>query len=197
MINFLERALEQRENEDGEEREVTALPPEGHFFGKGPDLSRALPAAAPGHEGEMVFETGTGRGGGRGPEGLPNSLRSADGEALLSEEGRVRSLSGKEGETGGEWASEARPYGSPGEGELPRGRAAVSIWSGRREREMVLLDEVRRAERAVSFVQGPRRNGTLTLPEAAEGETAGLTVETLDRAAERDARRYDGGFSMY
>lgn len=197
MINFLERALEQRENEDGEERDGTALPPEGHFFGKGPDLSRTLPAALPGREREMVFETVTERREERGMEGLPNSLRSVDGEALLSEEDRVCSLSGKEWETGGEWASEARPYGGSGEGELPRGRAAVSIWSGRREREMVLLDEVRRAERAASFVQGPRRDGMLTLPEAAEGETAGLTVETLDRAAERDARRYDGGFSMY
>lgn len=109
MINFLERALEQRENEDGEEREVTVLPPEGHFFGKGPDLSRALPAA-PGYEGEMGFETGT-EGEEKALEGLPNSLRSVDGEALLSEEDRVRSLSGKEWETGGEWASEARPYG--------------------------------------------------------------------------------------
>lgn len=34
------------------------------------------------------------------------------------------------------------------------------------------------------------------LPEKVQAEP-GLTVEELDRAVERDARRYDGGFSLY
>ena len=37
----------------------------------------------------------------------------------------------------------------------------------------------------------------VTLPEAGEREAGGLTIEGMDRAVERDARRYDGGFSLY
>ena len=37
---------------------------------------------------------------------------------------------------------------------------------------------------------------TVTLSEAPD-PAPGLTAGELDRAVERDARRYDGGFSLY
>ena len=58
--------------------------------------------------------------------------------------------------------------------------------------ELPLLTAVRRAEGAVSFVRGQRRNLTVSLPETAGGRESGLSLEALDRSVERDARRYGG-----
>lgn len=63
--------------------------------------------------------------------------------------------------------------------------------------EMPLLAAVRRAGEGASFVQSRQRAFRVTLPEAGEREAGGLTIEGMDRAVERDARRYDGGFSLY
>ena len=46
-------------------------------------------------------------------------------------------------------------------------------------------------------MQSRQRAFRVTLPEAGEREASGLTIEGMDRAVERDARRYDGGFSLY
>lgn len=53
-----------------------------------------------------------------------------------------------------------------------------------------LLSAVRRGESAAAFAQGTRRKLTVTLPETESA--GGLTAEELDRAVERDARRYAG-----
>lgn len=63
--------------------------------------------------------------------------------------------------------------------------------------EMPLLAAVRRAGEGASFVQSRQRAFRVTLPETGEREAGGLTIEGMDRAVERDARRYDGGFSLY
>lgn len=51
------------------------------------------------------------------------------------------------------------------------------------------------SEQAAGTVRGPGRRLTVSLPEAPA--SAGLDPQALDRAVERDARRYDGGFWLY
>lgn len=79
--------------------------------------------------------------------------------------------------------------------------------SRQRERTFPLEEETRRAgttlyrsvaaaERAAGFARTERRNISVTVPEERTG-VSGLDAETLDRAVERDARRYDGGFELY
>ena len=63
--------------------------------------------------------------------------------------------------------------------------------------EMPLISAVRGGEEAAGFVRGQGRNVVVTLPEAEGREGSGLDAEGLDRMAERDARRYGGGFSLY
>lgn len=59
-----------------------------------------------------------------------------------------------------------------------------------------LLEELRRAELAAGAIRHQGNPVTVTLPE--EGiPRGGLDLERIDRAVQRDARRYDGGFSLY
>lgn len=62
--------------------------------------------------------------------------------------------------------------------------------------ELPLLSALRRAETGAEFVSRERRNLSVTLPEAPT-VAGSLSAEELDRMVERDARRYDGGFSLY
>lgn len=66
-----------------------------------------------------------------------------------------------------------------------------------REGALTLLAAVRRAEESLVFARGQRRKFTVTVPETAGDREGGLTVDALDRAVERDARRYDGGTMLY
>jgi len=74
--------------------------------------------------------------------------------------------------------------------------AGVSVSGREAEDSLPLLAEVRRAQAGADFVRGQRRAFSVTLPEA-PAPTPGWTAEELDRAVERDARRYDGGFPLY
>ena len=59
-----------------------------------------------------------------------------------------------------------------------------------------LLDGLRRAEFAAGAIRHQGNPVTVTLPE--EGFPGkGLDLECIDRAVQRDARRYDGGFPLY
>ena len=87
----------------------------------------------------------------------------------------------------GELTERLQGLRAEGQGQGPEGRSD----------EIPLLAAVRRAERTASFVQRSGRNLTVTLPETVGENGGGLSVEELDRAVERDARRYDGGFSLY
>lgn len=60
----------------------------------------------------------------------------------------------------------------------------------------ILLNGLRRAKVGVDFTQGQGRRISLTLP-GTEESSSGWGPEELDRAVERDARRYDGGFALY
>ena len=59
-----------------------------------------------------------------------------------------------------------------------------------------LLNGLRRAKAGADFTQGQGRQISLTLPRTEES-SSGWGPEELDRAVERDARRYDGGFALY
>ena len=75
--------------------------------------------------------------------------------------------------------------------------AALLSSAGRRETEgAALYEALRRAARtARAGRQGP---GTvaLTLPDRA-ASAPGLTLTDIDRAVQRDARRFDGGYTLY
>lgn len=59
-----------------------------------------------------------------------------------------------------------------------------------------LYQQVRKLRRAAEIVRGESRGTERTAVVRQEG-TPGLTVEGMDRAVQRDARRYDGGFGLY
>lgn len=60
-----------------------------------------------------------------------------------------------------------------------------------------LLDRLRAAQRGEGFVRSQRRAFTVTLPDALAAAPPAWSVADLDRAVERDARRYGGEFRLY
>ncbi|MCI9263471.1 MAG: hypothetical protein HFF06_02745 [Oscillospiraceae bacterium] len=186
MIDFLARALEQRGEEERGSRVEVKIPSPGAVFS--PDRGEAVRA---------VFQQGEERGTGRnmGADSLARKVGGGLGEAPAgtgtAEEGVFGQMAAGL-RAGGERRWEKR--GRTERGGAERGE----VLEGDRGRgELSLLSAVRRGERAASLARRPGRDLTATASEAAGGEAAGLTVEGLDRAVERDARRYDGGFSMY
>lgn len=76
---------------------------------------------------------------------------------------------------------------------------SVDLLSGEKTVERAasaLLDGLRRTQAAAGLVQGQGRRISVTLPETEEN-ASGWGPEALDRAVERDARRYGGGFALY
>lgn len=130
----------------------------------------------------------------------------ADG---LPEEARLRS--GRM-----EWMRERERVGDEGAEVLalpsvPAAPALAEILAGEEKRGLswmdggtavdsgaqVLLAGMGRARRA-AMTLFRRENGAGDFAAPGEGPAAsGLQLEELDRAVERDARRYDGGFSLY
>jgi len=72
----------------------------------------------------------------------------------------------------------------------------VSVARGTERDSLPLLALVRKAQVGESFVRRERRAFCVTLP-GTPGSASGFAAEELDRAVERDARRYDGGFPLY
>lgn len=82
-------------------------------------------------------------------------------------------------------------------GEEKRGRSWMDGGTVADSGAQVLLAGMGRARRA-AMTLFRRENGAGNLAAPGEGPaTSGLQLEELDRAVERDARRYDGGFSLY
>lgn len=84
--------------------------------------------------------------------------------------------------------AEKEAYAVPGE-RRSRGAAGESAAAA-------LLSGLRRAEAGAGLTHGQGRPISVVLP-GAEESSPGWGPEELDRAVERDARRYDGGFSLY
>ena len=85
----------------------------------------------------------------------------------------------------------------PGEGSVlrPGTEGAYTSRGGAVEGPQAVYRSLVRSEQAAGTVRGPGRRLTVSLPEAPA--SAGLDPQALDRAVERDARRYDGGFWLY
>lgn len=93
------------------------------------------------------------------------------------------------------------PQAAPGLAEVLTAAKQTRRWSGLPAGDssgaQVLLTGMGRARRA-AMTLFRRENGAGNLAAPGEGPaTSGLRLEEIDRAVERDARRYDGGFSLY
>ena len=199
-VNVLERAWEQRQiRETGEvEEEISSLlggsaggpffaakewpprppkkPPEGESFGSLPLWTLPLNDQR------------------RGPA-VPLALETSPGRSIDRKVTPTAYFVTPRGFGGGDVLEERRlPPRSQGQGQ---GLFEVVRGSVGTVGELPLLAAVRRAERALGFARGQGRRPVLSLPETVGEENRGLALEELDRAVERDARRYDGGFSMY
>ena len=95
--------------------------------------------------------------------------------------------------------------GTPAEGAVGQGRnqrtdAGRPSWAEEavplRSAGVRLLEGLRRAELAAGAVRHQGNPVTVTLPEENLPGT-GWDLECIDRAVQRDARRYDGGFFLY
>lgn len=81
-----------------------------------------------------------------------------------------------------------------GPGLEKEGPADAFWWEAAGE-TLPLLTALKAAERGMRFVQGERRAFSVTLPEG-RAAAEGLSVESFDRAVERDAWRYGGDFAL-
>ena len=182
-MDYLAAALEQEEPEEKELRvELDLREPLLGPVGENAD-GKTSPSAVSGKTGEVGIETDAPlRERGRAADGLEKFLRrrsEVTGLARLAQSARngdVAPLTGARTGAEAEWDA---PLGRRGR-ELPVSLAAA----------------LRKARTGADFVRRERRNLTVTLPEA-PAVAGSFSAEELDRAVERDARRYDGGFSLY
>lgn len=98
------------------------------------------------------------------------------------------------------------PYGErrgqsfPWEAQMTRSRNTLR-WQdsagARRAGGENLAQALRRAQRTARAAAQERRALRVLLPEGNEAPRPMMDVQELDRAVQRDARRYDGGFPLY
>lgn len=130
------------------------------------------------------------------------AVRSGDWAAEEARREGVETLPQEEGTGGLLWRAEAAGEGPSVADALAvaEGTAEGAVWLAERAeqgaRGSALYEALRRADRVAQPATGGRDTVTVTLP----GETAGRQTadwSALDRAVQRDARRYDGGFPLY
>ncbi len=180
MTDYLALALEQiGKEQDGEARSLALTL---HQFYIGPAIVRERPESA-----------------------AAVSDREMEGE-LFREENRkaVSAQSGLEKAAGETDALSPALAFSLGQGDstLLREESRRETGDGEKLAEaaagtgLPLLTALLRAERGTEFARGHQRAFTITLPEGVS-QAGHWSAEDLDRTVERDARRYDGGFSLY
>ena len=195
MLNFLEMALKQGEEKEREEEIPFRLGTAGGqawgtALGEKRSMEPHLPTGS-------ALSSGKGQGGG-GVEALSPLLLSLNGRGRGTEESAP--LDRSQEPFGEERAVPAgslpAALGPERMGVLER---PVPVLRARLEgkKEIPLLAELRRTERAAALVRGQGRNGRLILTEDAGESGSVLSVEELDRAVERDARRYGAGPVFY
>lgn len=86
--------------------------------------------------------------------------------------------------------------------ERPASPAALEagepLGHGREQGAAALLERLSRARQTAGYGSGPGGGAVrLSVPQGAEAGGGGLELEALDRAVQRDARRYDGGFALF
>lgn len=87
-------------------------------------------------------------------------------------------------------AGETAEQPLPGQGELPQESGGMSL-----QELYVALGQTARVSRLAAEREAGRVPAIVTVPVPAAAE--GWDWEDLDRAVQRDARRYDGGFALY
>lgn len=195
MIDYLERALRQNQAKEEEEQEAgncLLSETEGRFLLSQrtekpsplslrsgipgpPEAARPIAAPAPGALTRSLRQT----------EELPSIERGVP--ALPP--ARLSVLHETEGQF-------SLPAGAKEPSLLSQPSGAVLRVPSRELPALSLLTSLRRSDDAADFARHQSRTFTVTLPEAPD-PAPGLTAGELDRAVERDARRYDGGFSLY
>ena len=188
MIDYLEALLEEENEETGE----------GLLPGR-----RVLVRAAAGLSPAPSYETEEERGG---DEAFPLA-EPAEGETGLWSQTAALARQAA-------WPEETvlprREPGEPEEGEeasalLPErlqwerwaAEAALLSPAVRRETEgAVLYEALRRAAQTARAGRMGPGTVSLTLPDRA-APAPGLTLTDIDRAVQRDARRFDGGYTLY
>ena len=124
--------------------------------------------------------------GGSGPAAGARAEGETDGRDTRNQNGGLAELT--DGQIRG-WLEAAAPTGAV---SWPEGTGAVFL--GRRSSGEGLYRRLRQAQTAAEY--RPSRTGAVLLPaEGRNGSVQGLAE--LDRAFQRDARRYDGGFELY
>ena len=194
MTDYIEALLAEQEGEEARrEREALSLRADAQeAFAEGAErdgFSERGELAGTGGSGTRTYG-GSGEMGGSGTRPYRES-EAAGGSGI-----RPRRESGEKGGSG------TRPYGIDrtvgGSGTRPYGMdgAALSLldggpfesaqaaWADRALRESLAALPVSRGETRVVTVRTPERGGD------------GWSPEGLDRAFRRDARRFDGGFSL-
>lgn len=192
MTDYLEALLpEERE----EEEELSGASPLGR-------TGRVLPPEREGAPGETV--SGEDRAEDNGLlSRQPSPLETAQRFAAARREGE--DVPQAQGQTPGE---ELPPWAGPGlqlAAELASAARSVRRAAGMpapagsgagAEALLGSLEQARQAVRAVNLRTAASGGGSLSLPEEG-GAAPGLSLAELDRAVQRDARRYDGGFTLY
>ena len=198
MTDYLEQVLDLAGTEEDREEE-----PEERETGRAavfpaPPVRRAEAESALEAEGERAPRAQRGSPEtpeeGPRPENTATWLERAAGRAAARAErgGAAPAPVGVSGTVKTETGQAPVGRGEPGDGERP------SPASSRSRAGRALLERTRRLHRAADFPPAPGREKAPVVELRRSAERGGtLTAEELDRAVQRDARRYDGGFSLY
>ena len=177
MTDYIALALaDQEERENSETAELLLEQHRAAGVRRGQVRERGMGVPAP-------PAAGSGPAAGARAEGETDGGDTRDQDSGLAEltDGQIRGWL--------EAAEAAAPTGAVG---WPEGTGAVFL--GRRSAGEGLYRRLRQAQTAAEY--RPSRTGAVLLPaEGRNGSVQGLAE--LDRAFQRDARRYDGGFELY
>ena len=184
MTDYIALALadqEERENSETAELLLEQHRAAGVRRGKAREQGMEVPASAAAGGGTAW--------GGSGPAAGARAEGETDGRDTRNQNGGLAELT--DGQIRG-WlvaAEAAAPTGAVGWPEV-----TGAVFLGRRSAGEGLYRRLRQAQTAAEY--RPSRTGAVLLPaEGRNGSVQGLAE--LDRAFQRDARRYDGGFELY
>lgn len=184
MTDYIALALadqEERENSETAELLLEQHRAAGVRRGKAREQGMEVPASAA--AGGGAARGGSGPAAGARAEGETDGGDTRDQDSGLAEltDGQIRG-----------WLEAAEAAAPAGAVSWPEGTGAVFL--GRRSAGEGLYRRLRQAQTAAEY--RPSRTGAVLLPaEGRNGSVQGLAE--LDRAFQRDSRRYDGGFELY
>lgn len=184
MTDYIALALadqEERENSETAELLLEQHRAAGVRRGKAREQGMEVPASAA--AGGGAARGGSGPEGGARTEGETGGGDTRDQDSGLAEltDGQIRG-----------WLEAAEAAAPTGAVSWPEGTGAVFL--GRRSAGEGLYRRLRQAQTAAEY--RPSRTGAVLLP--AEGQSGAIRgLAEMDRAFQRDARRYDGGFELY